>query len=76
MTKAAKEIIVALVDKLAPQVEVQFAKIEDPKEWLQLYLKLLEYGVPKIAPLQSPDEPNERDKDIFDAVAEEMGKQR
>ena len=53
-TKTAREIIISVVDNLAPQVQEKFDML-DPKDWLMAYMKLIEFAVPKVAPVQAPD---------------------
>ena len=58
-TKAAKEIIVSLVDELAPQVQGRMDALED-KDWLLVYIKLLDFVVPKVTPIPAIDPMSER----------------
>ena len=58
-TKAARELITQLVDKLSPEVEEKLNQL-DPKDWLLFYTKLLEFVVPKVAPVQVPDSQEDR----------------
>ena len=58
-TKTAREIILSVVDNLAPQVQEKFDQL-DPKDWLTAYMKLIEFAVPKISPVQAPESIEDR----------------
>jgi hypothetical protein len=58
-TKTAREIILSIVDNLTPQVQEKFDQL-DPKDWLAAYMKLIEFAVPKISPVQSPESIEDR----------------
>jgi len=58
-TKTAREIILSVVDNLTPQVQAKFDQL-DPKDWLTAYMKLIEFAVPKISPVQAPESIEDR----------------
>ena len=58
-TKAAREILIPLINKLTPEVEGKLEQLE-PRDWLHFYTKLLEYAVPKVSPIQAPESIEDR----------------
>lgn len=49
ITKKAKEVIVCIVDNNAEKAQKMLNLIVEPKDWLQIYIKLCEFVIPKQA---------------------------
>lgn len=49
VTSSAKEIITQIVNNNAPKAQEMLDMVVEPKDWCMLYIKLLEFVVPKRA---------------------------
>ena len=48
-TSKAREIIARIANDTAPKIDQWLMEVEDPAKRLDLYLKLIEYHIPKLA---------------------------
>ena len=49
VTTEARKIVVEIANNNAGKVQQMLDGITDPKEWMEIYLKVLEYHMPKLA---------------------------
>jgi len=66
-TKAVREVLVPLVDELALGLEEKLDQLE-PKEWINAYVKLLQFVLPKPQPAIEAEDREEIER-MFAAAA-------
>lgn len=52
VTAVGKEILIELISNNKKKVSDMLDKIDDPKDWLNIYLKMCEFVFPKMAAVQ------------------------
>lgn len=66
-TKAVREVIIPLIDELAPDVHEKFDQLE-AKDWITAYIKLLQFALPKPQPAIEVEDSEEMER-MFAAAA-------
>lgn len=51
ITKDVRAILAKCIDDIAPQVKEKMDAIEDPKDWVAAFAKIVEFVIPKAPPI-------------------------